>query len=61
MEALIRECPSGDRTHLRSLIRLAQKATGDRRIKAELKLADAVANMRVIERVLASAEKGTWI
>ena len=45
VEALIRECPSADRTHLRSLIRLAAKANGDRRIKAELKLADAVASL----------------
>lgn len=45
VEALIRECPSADRTHLRSLVRLAQKSSGDRRIKAELKLADAVASL----------------
>lgn len=45
VEALIRECPSADRTHLRSLIRLVDKSTGDRRIKAELKLADAVASL----------------
>lgn len=45
VEALLRECPSADRTHLRSLIRLAEKSSGDRRIKAELKLADAVASL----------------
>ncbi len=45
VEALIRECPSADRTHLRSLIRLAEKSSGDRRIKAELRLADAVASL----------------
>lgn len=45
VEALIRECPSGDRNHLRSLIRLTEKASGDRRIKAELRLADAVASL----------------
>jgi len=45
IEALIRECPSADRNHVRSLVRLAEKSSGDRRIKAELKLADAVASL----------------
>jgi ribosome-associated protein len=45
IEALVRECPSADRTHLRSLIRLVEKANGDRRNKAELRLADAVTSL----------------
>jgi ribosome-associated protein len=45
IEALVRECPSADRTHLRSLIRLVEKASGDRRNKAELRLADAVTSL----------------
>ena len=45
LEALLRECPSADRNHLRSLIRSIEKSNGDRRIKAELRLADAVASL----------------
>jgi ribosome-associated protein len=44
VEALITECPSVDRTHLWTLIRQARKSTGDRRKKAEQRLAQAVAS-----------------
>ncbi len=45
LEALISECPSADRTHLWTLIRQARKATGERRKKAEQRLAQTVASL----------------
>lgn len=42
LEAFVREHPRADRTHLRQLVRAAERASGDRRNKAERKLRDAV-------------------
>jgi ribosome-associated protein len=42
LEAFIREYPRADRTHLRQLVRATERASGDRRNKAERKLRDAV-------------------
>lgn len=42
LEAFVREHPRADRTHLRQLIRATERASGDRRNKAERKLRDAV-------------------
>jgi ribosome-associated protein len=42
LEAFIREHPRADRTHLRQLVRATERASGDRRNKAERKLRDAV-------------------
>ena len=46
VEALLALCPSGDRTHLRTLLRQIEKAAGpERRKKAEQRLADAVESL----------------
>jgi ribosomal 50S subunit-associated protein YjgA (DUF615 family) len=42
MEAFLREHPRADRTHLRQLVRAVERASGDRRNKAERKLRDSV-------------------
>lgn len=42
IEALLLECPSADRTHLRNLVREVQKANADRRAKAEARLTQAI-------------------
>jgi ribosomal 50S subunit-associated protein YjgA (DUF615 family) len=42
LEAFVREHPRADRTHLRQLIRAVQRASGERRNKAERKLRDSV-------------------
>jgi ribosome-associated protein len=42
LEAFIRDYPRADRTHLRQLVRATERASGDRRNKAERKLRDAV-------------------
>jgi ribosomal 50S subunit-associated protein YjgA (DUF615 family) len=42
VEALVQEFPNADRTHLRNLVRLVQKATADRRKKAEERLTAAI-------------------
>jgi ribosome-associated protein len=42
LEAFIREHPRADRTHLRQLVRAVERASGDRRNKAERKLGDSV-------------------
>jgi ribosome-associated protein len=42
LEAFIRQYPRADRTHLRQLVRATERASGDRRNKAERKLRDAV-------------------
>jgi ribosomal 50S subunit-associated protein YjgA (DUF615 family) len=42
LEAFVREHPRADRTHLRQLVRATERASGDRRNKAERKLRDAV-------------------
>jgi ribosomal 50S subunit-associated protein YjgA (DUF615 family) len=46
IEELITLCPSGDRTHLRTLLRQIDKATApERKKKAEQRLADAVQSL----------------
>jgi ribosomal 50S subunit-associated protein YjgA (DUF615 family) len=45
IEALIQECKTADRTHLWTLIRQARKAVGDRRKKAEQRLAQTVSSL----------------
>ncbi|HWA73252.1 MAG TPA: ribosome biogenesis factor YjgA [Polyangiaceae bacterium] len=46
IEALLALCPSGDRTHLRTLLRQIDKADApERRKKAEQRLADAVESL----------------
>lgn len=45
IEALVARCPTADRTHLKNLIRNAQKASGERRRKAEVKLAETVRSL----------------
>jgi ribosome-associated protein len=42
LESLLREYPKADRSHLRQLIRNVQKASAERRKKAEQKLANAI-------------------
>lgn len=42
LEAFLREHPRADRTHLRQLVRNVERASGDRRVKAERKMRDAV-------------------
>ncbi len=42
LEAFLRDHPRADRTHLRQLVRNTERASGDRRNKAERKLRDAV-------------------
>jgi len=42
VDALVQEFPNADRTHLRNLVRLVQKATADRRKKAEERLTAAI-------------------
>jgi ribosome-associated protein len=42
VEAFVAEFPRADRTHLRQLVRAVQKAEGDRRLRAEKTLNDAL-------------------
>jgi ribosome-associated protein len=42
VEAFVAEFPRADRTHLRQLVRAVQKAEGDRRLRAERTLTDAL-------------------
>jgi ribosome-associated protein len=42
IEAFVAEFPRADRTHLRQLVRAVQKAEGDRRLRAERTLTDAL-------------------
>jgi ribosome-associated protein len=42
LEAFLTEFPRADRTHLRQLVRSVQKAEGDRRLKAERQLSQAL-------------------
>ena len=42
VEAFLAEFPRADRTHLRQLVRAVQKAEGDRRLRAERTLTDAL-------------------
>jgi ribosome-associated protein len=42
VEAFLAEFPRADRTHLRQLVRAVQKADGDRRLRAEKTLNDAL-------------------
>lgn len=42
VEAFLSEFPRADRTHLRQLVRAVQKAEGDRRLKAERQLTQAL-------------------
>jgi ribosomal 50S subunit-associated protein YjgA (DUF615 family) len=42
VEAFLGEFPRADRTHLRQLVRAIQKAEGERRLKAERQLTQAL-------------------
>jgi ribosome-associated protein len=42
LAAFLGEFPQADRTHLRQLVRSVERASGERRVKAERKLRDAV-------------------
>jgi len=42
LDAFLLEFPQADRTHLRQLIRVVERSSGERRLKAERKLRDAV-------------------
>ena len=50
LDAFLREVPQADRTHLRQLVRSVERSSGDRRLKAERKLRDAVRSLLLSAR-----------
>jgi ribosomal 50S subunit-associated protein YjgA (DUF615 family) len=45
LDSFVREIENADRTHLRQLVRSVERASGDRRLKAERKLREAVRSL----------------